>query len=630
MRLGHALTCTLLCLTLVLTGCALQQTAPLAPEPGVKFTGSVHGGQQPIVGAHIYLFAANTTGYGQPSVSLLNPATTGLSDSIGAYVTTDSTGSFTITGDYSCTPNTQVYLYSLGGDPGAGVNAAASLLAALGNCPSSGSFLASIPFINVNEVTTIAAAYAMAGFATDATHVSSSGTTLAQTGIANAFANTANLATIASGAALATTPAGNGAVPQATINTLANILASCVNSTGPSSVTCSTLFSNAESSGSTGITPTDTATAAINIAHNPGANIASLYALATPTPPFAPALGSVPNDFNIAINFIGGSLYTTTGVAIDAVGNVWVSNNRGSRITELAAGTGASLSGYLGFFGGGLNQPNDIAIDTSGNVWSPNGGNASLTELNGTNGNTISGANGYTGGGLYSPQRIAIDGAGNAWVTGGGRYISKFNGLTGAAISPPIGYTGGGLSDGLGIAIDTSGSAWIANYSSIVKLNSDGSIASGSTGYTGGGLDFAARIAIDAFGNAWTSNVSNNSVSKFSSNGVAISPSAGYTGGGLSGPGGIAIDGVGNVWVPNQNNNSVTCLNGSTGAAISPSTGYIGNGLRVPDGVAIDGSGNLWVINFGNLNLTEFVGVAAPVVTPLSAGAQNHTLGTRP
>ena len=205
----------LLSLCLIFAGCAGTYTTPPAkPSPGVKLSGSVHGGQQPIVGAHIYLFAANTTGYGQPSVSLLNATVTGLSDSIGAYVTTDAQGAFTITGDYSCTPNTQVYLYALGGNPGAGVNSGAGLLAALGNCPSSGSFLATVPFISVNEVTTVAAAYAMAGFATDATHVSSSGTPLAQTGIANAFANAANLADISTGTALTTTPAGNGTVPQ--------------------------------------------------------------------------------------------------------------------------------------------------------------------------------------------------------------------------------------------------------------------------------------------------------------------------------------------------------------------------------------------------------------------------------
>ena len=100
-------------------------------------------------------------------------------------------------------------------------------------------------YVVVNEVSTVAAAYAMAGFATDALHVGSSGTALAQMGIANAFANAANLETIGTGVALATTPAGNGTVPQAEINTLANILAACVNSNGTGSA-CSTLFANAE------------------------------------------------------------------------------------------------------------------------------------------------------------------------------------------------------------------------------------------------------------------------------------------------------------------------------------------------------------------------------------------------
>jgi hypothetical protein len=121
-----------------------------------------------------------------------------------------------------------------------------------------GNFAAATPYIVVNEVSTVAAAYAMAGFATDATHVGSSGTALALTGIANAFANAAILA----GVALAVTPAGEWTVPLTETNMLANILAACVNSNGAGS-TCTTLFANAESAGLTGTAPTDTATVAI-------------------------------------------------------------------------------------------------------------------------------------------------------------------------------------------------------------------------------------------------------------------------------------------------------------------------------------------------------------------------------
>ena len=155
-----------------LTGCSLSPTALPVAEPAVALQGSVHGGQQPVVGAHVYLFAANTTGYGNASVSLLSASSTGHSDSVGAYVLTASDGTFSISGDYTCTANTQVYIYALGGNPGAGTNSAAGFLAALGNCPVAGNFASATPFISVNEVSTIAAAYTIAGFAVDATHVS--------------------------------------------------------------------------------------------------------------------------------------------------------------------------------------------------------------------------------------------------------------------------------------------------------------------------------------------------------------------------------------------------------------------------------------------------------------------------
>jgi hypothetical protein len=270
-------------------------TQPIAPLPGAALTGVVSSGSQPVVGAHVYLLAANTTGYGgmgiaaassNASVSVVAEDETGNSDAVGAYAVTGANGQFSLTGDYACSSGQQLYLYSLGGNTGSGVNAAAGLMAALGSCPSSSSPAISV---TVNEVSTVAAAYALAGFATDATHVSSSGTALAQVGIANAFANAANLASLSTGEALTTTPAGNGAVPQAEINTLANILASCVNTAS----TCSTLMGAATADGTaTGTKPKDTATAAINIAHNPAASYSTLNSLSTLTPIFLPTGGA--------------------------------------------------------------------------------------------------------------------------------------------------------------------------------------------------------------------------------------------------------------------------------------------------------------------------------------------------
>src|SRR6202044_3504830 len=101
-----------------------------------------------------------------------------------------------------------------------------------------------------------------------------------------------------------------------------------------SSTTCSSLFSTALN-GST--QPTDTVTAALNIAQNPGTGIAVLYALGATTPPFGPALTAQPNDFTLGLNFTGGGLpgaLYSDNLAVDASGNVWTSNGRNSTVSE--------------------------------------------------------------------------------------------------------------------------------------------------------------------------------------------------------------------------------------------------------------------------------------------------------
>ena len=135
----------------LLSGCSLSVTSAPTANAGVAISGKVMGGQQVIAGAHIYLFAADTTGYGgqgiaasssNASVSLLTSSGPGTTlDTSGGptngdyYVTSDTNGLFSITGDYSCTSGQQVYLYALGGNPGSGANSAAGLLEVLGNRP---------------------------------------------------------------------------------------------------------------------------------------------------------------------------------------------------------------------------------------------------------------------------------------------------------------------------------------------------------------------------------------------------------------------------------------------------------------------------------------------------------------
>jgi hypothetical protein len=176
---------TALCVSLL--GCGAGVSSSSGPLSGGALRGSVHGGQQPIVGATIQLYAAGTAGYGSSATPLLTSA-----------VTTDATGSFSITGDYTCPSSTsQVYLVATGGNPGLAPgtnNAAIALMAALGPCGLHGGEYTLDPnsFITINEVTTVASVYALAAFmGGDAAHVGTSSTNAV--GLANSFALVNNL-----------------------------------------------------------------------------------------------------------------------------------------------------------------------------------------------------------------------------------------------------------------------------------------------------------------------------------------------------------------------------------------------------------------------------------------------------
>jgi streptogramin lyase len=618
----------------LLFGCALTDTATThSPIPGPAVSGVAFGGSQPITGAKVYLLAANPAGYGSASLSLLTSASTGNAvDSVGAYVTTSSTGGFNLApagnADYDCTQgyalgagtatsvptnligNEQVYLYVKGGNAGTGTNNNIGLLAALGPCNNIYSNT-----ITVNELTTVAAAYAMAGYATDATHLASSGSALALTGLSNAGLNSANLVNLATGLPVANSTGITR--PVATIYTLGDILAACVNGTS-GNTNCSTLFTYTQSAGTSGGTPAETASAAINLAHNPwpsAAGMTALYGLQPGTgAPFAGGLSGQPNDFTLGLNYTPVGIYIPKGIAIDGSGNAWIANS--GPLIKLSS-TGAAVSPSSGYTGGGLDGPSGIAIDASGYVWISNYFNNSISRFSSA-GVPSSSSTGITGGGLNDPTAIAIDASGYVWVANyGGNAVSKFS-SSGAVVSPSSGYQGGGLYESQGIAIDASGSAWISNIGStaLAEFANNGTATSGGFGDTGGGLSRPIGVAVDPSGNIWVANQSGNSLSKFpNSLPSSVSSSSAFTGGGLSQPVGIAIDSGGNAWVANNYIPSLSKFSG-TGIAISPSSGYTAGGLGTPNSVAIDASGDVWATN-GIGSVTELIGAASPVVTPI-------------
>jgi len=433
-----------------LAGCngGTSMIAPHTIAVPASARGRVMGGQQPITGASIYLYAAGASGYGSSSTSLLT-ASAGNQDGSGNwYVKTDSNGNWAISGDWNCPSSpspSYLYVLALGGNPGgSAANPNLALLAALGPC----SGVNSSTYVVVNELTTVAGIWTLSPFTNGATSIGSSASN--QLGLADAFSTASTVVNYATGTVSGPLLPAGATLPVSKIDTLANILSSCVNSTGGTagdSSPCGKLFTATTVNS---VAPTNTVAAALNMAQNPAANVASLYALQTANPPFAPNLSSAPNDLTIAINYTGGGLNGPSAIAADQSGNVWVANS-GSDAVSWFGNLGDSRLGTTGTSLGGV--PKGIAVDLTGNAW-VSASNGDVYELSSSSGNIL----GSPLTGFNAPVGIAIDPADEIWVVNSGASTVSAVNSSGAALTGSP-FSGAGISGPTSIAINGNASA---------------------------------------------------------------------------------------------------------------------------------------------------------------------------
>lgn len=451
---------------IALTGCGTglvgTQNSVTSPGGGLPITaataphGEVFGGQQPVSGMSLQLYAAGAGGYGS--------AATGL---FAAPTLTAANGGFSFPA-YTCpTPSTQVYLVGTGGDPIAGnaaaggntaVNPNLALMVALGSCGN----LNSGTRIHMNELTTVAAVWALAPFMSGNTtsylNVGTSSTNA--TGLQLAFQASSEVVNTSVGTFPGTLPAG-ATLPTSELNTLADVLEACINSKGgvanDGSTTCGSLFGLTPNTVGTTF-PTDTITAAMNIALNPARNVTPLNNLVGGTPAFLPDLGTAPNAWTVAIQYTGGGLNQPKTIAADSAGQIWVGNS-GSQAVSLFDNLGNSKLGSTGALLGGT--PGGIATDlaTPANAWVTSSDNK-VYELNSNGANTST----LTANGLSLPTSIAIDPSGVIWVTNSGsgaNSVSAFTSVGGVLSGSPFSLAG--ITSPVGIAINGAPNASCAN-----------------------------------------------------------------------------------------------------------------------------------------------------------------------
>ena len=652
------------------SGCSMTNLTSVdnTPLTGAAIQGKVHGGQFPVGGATIGLYVAGSTGYGTSGGNLLTTT-----------VTTAADGSFNITGDYKCpTSSSLVYLSASGGNPGvgSGSNLAIEMVAPLGACGN----LTTSTFINVNEVTTAAAAVALGQFFNPAFTDSSTdtfGTSATNiSGLTNAFATVNNLVNVGTGQAVTTATLANGglsitATPEsAKLNTIANILAACVNSDGSGSSPCPTLFAAVTPTG--GTAPTDTLQAAVDMSLNPtsnnattsATNMASLFGLQTGTAPFV-GLAAQPTDWTIGIQYSGASplLTEAQNIAADAQGNIWIANDPASvnnGLTELSP-TGTPMVNTLTGAGTGAGTtlgsltPRNLAIDTNGNVWVTTSSSSGLLfeytpSSQAVTFSTIG----------HSPYGLAIDGNNNVFFGEQSSSVATIYEMVGGvnnATTNLVEYPVlGAVQNPEYLAVDASGNVWAASATSaityVVQLSNINTSSCGAPPFTAactvtttpsqntfaqisqGSIDEPFGLAADATG-MWVVNTkdtaNNGTVTKLALSGATVSGGTNYGLGAVNQPRFPAVDGAGNVWVSNRGTSAVAEFAGN-GAVLSPGTGFVHSGLASGNGITVDPSGNVWVANASSTatSVLEIVGSAAPTVTPIAQALKSNKVGQKP
>ena len=567
-----------------------------------------------MAGASVQLFAVGSGGNGSASTSLLTQA-----------VTTDAGGGFSLVGDYTCpSANQQVYLVTVGGNPlqGGAANGALVLASALGNC---GDLQTSSQKLVVNEVTTVAAGYALAPFVTAFDHVGASSTN--QLGLKNAFLNAHLLADSVTGQAASV--AGNLTLETAKLYALANALASCTASTGGAA--CTPLFTAATPGSGSGTAPADTLTALMDIVKNPGNNVAAVFDTQAGVPPFAPTLPAAPHDWTMSLTVTGGGLFEPTALAIDKSGNIWATNYGGpaSDGTVNPIGVvayspqGTPFSGTP--FSDGQTEAYGLTLDTNGDVWVTSEENVghgnttgSVAKLLGASSSTPGTlVNTFSDQTLYFPESIAADTTNNTILIGnyasGTATIYDLNGNF-------LRNVGSGYSSyTIGVAADGAGGLWLANEGAqdVTHVAADGTAQNATC------CDGPGALAVDPQANVWVANTLPNggsfTFSEVSSTGALRITE--QSAGGLFTPGGAAIDAAGQFWVTNYYDGSFTEIAGnnatvSAGTGISPFAFGKDAALLQPFAIAPDASGNLWISNRVRNSLVMFFGLATPTATP--------------
>lgn len=254
-------------------------------------------------------------------------------------------------------------------------------------------------------------------------------------------------------------------------------------------------------------------------------------------------------------------LNSPTGVCVDPSGNFYIADSANNVIRKVTSGDVITTVAGDNALGAGfagdtiaptlaqLNTPSAVALDAAGNLYISDTGNNRVRKVTLTAStvtiNTYAGSGGtvYSGDGLpatdaslSAPRGLAFDAAGNLYIADSGNHaIRKVNVATGIMTTVvgtgTLGYNGDNipatsaqLNYPLGVAFDSAGNMYIADSQNFrIRKVVNGIISTiagtGQPGYGGDGLystqslfNFPASVVVDSSGNVFVGDSGNNVV----------------------------------------------------------------------------------------------------------------------
>jgi hypothetical protein len=638
-------TLALAVLSLGLGGCSGMDQATFPPVPTQNavgtIRGSVFGGHAPITSAHVFLLEATSTGYAAKARSLLTSSSTATSGSYPVaedqttgsvtnglyYITSDSSGAFNVTGDYTCDVGYPVYLYASGGSPGA--STAISITAV-----SDASYGGTTTYtFTANNLLYTGQSVQFSSSSLGGKWATLNGTT--QTVLAASTTTSFQISTTIAPGSGANTPTGSVTAMGATNPAIVNLamLGLCPSS-GNFTNALHYVYMNEVATTATAYAMSGFATDGLHIGtsatnltglQNATLNAANLYNIqggpfeltgnssagdgqianqATPA-----GNGTVPQaELDTLANILASCVdsantATTTSTACNtlfsdatatgtssgakpidiATAVINISNNPGAanvlELWELASGavpfspqlTAAPNDFTVAITYKNITAPGSIAIDSSGNAYvSTNSSSGYVTKLSPAGAVLATSATG--GSGFNS---IAIAPSGNVFATAGSsNAVYEYTGGLGAVTGSP--WTTPQMDDPTSVVVDTSGYVYVtdggSNASIIRKFNSSGTL---SASISNSCLAGVSQISLDPSGYLWADSLSNSAACRLSNPGGSPTFSIGASTLGL---GNIAIDGNGNGWVALEDLNYLAEATPSGGATLFGGSGGSGSG----------------------------------------------------